>query len=71
MKPIFLNLEDTAAAVALSTANVRKLMREEKFPKPRALSPRRIGWLVRELEEWSESREIADMLPPPSRSRDG
>ncbi len=66
MKPIFLDLDATAATVALSTGNVQKLVREGNFPKPRALSPRRVGWLVTELEAWALSRALADMLPPPS-----
>ncbi|WP_240674630.1 helix-turn-helix transcriptional regulator [Burkholderia stabilis] len=29
---------------------IHKLVREEQFPKPRALSGRRVGWLTREIE---------------------
>jgi prophage regulatory protein len=66
MNPIFLDLAGTAEAVSLSTGNIRKLVRLGEFPKPRELSARRVGWLVREIEEWSESRPLANMLPPPS-----
>ncbi|AJZ58657.1 prophage CP4-57 regulatory family protein [Paraburkholderia fungorum] len=51
MKPIYLNLEAVAGAVALSEAQIQKLVREGTFPKPRLLSSRRVGWLVREVEE--------------------
>jgi len=47
-----------------SIGTVQQLVRRDKFPKPRALSPRRVGWLVREIEERSEARPISDLLPP-------
>jgi predicted DNA-binding transcriptional regulator AlpA len=61
---IFFDLNEAADAVSLSTANVKKLVREGAFPKPRALSARRVGWLVSEVEQWALSRPVADMLPP-------
>lgn len=64
MKPIFLNLDAVAVAVSLSTGNIQKLVREGSFPKPRALSSRRVGWLMTEVEAWASARPIADMLPP-------
>jgi prophage regulatory protein len=39
-------------------------VREGKAPKPRQLSDRRVGWLVRELEEWVEGRPASELLPP-------
>jgi prophage regulatory protein len=66
MKPIYLNLEAVAGAVALSEAQIQKLVREGTFPKPRLLSSRRVGWLVREVEEWAEGRPVSDLLPPPN-----
>ncbi|WP_422085424.1 helix-turn-helix transcriptional regulator [Variovorax sp.] len=39
-------------------------MREGAFPKPRVLSGRRVGWLLREVEEWAESRPVSALLPP-------
>ncbi|MEM5419637.1 helix-turn-helix transcriptional regulator [Paraburkholderia ferrariae] len=66
MKPtFFLDLKSVAAAVALSESVVKKLVREGKFPRPRQLSDRRVAWLVREIEEWAESRPISDLVPPP------
>jgi prophage regulatory protein len=68
MKPLCLDREDAAHAVALSESAMLKLVREGKFPQPRQLSARRVGWLVRELEEWIEARPVSDILPPPSGS---
>ncbi|MEH6436676.1 helix-turn-helix transcriptional regulator [Massilia sp. DD77] len=65
MKPLYLELEAVASVVALATTTVQRLVREGHFPKPRQLSGRRVGWLVREIEEWAEARPIS-VLPPPS-----
>lgn len=64
VKPAYLDLEGTCSFVALGESTVEGLIRENKFPKPRQLSGRRVGWLVRELEEWSESRPVSEQLPP-------
>lgn len=64
--PGSLNLEDTAAFVSLAESTVQQLVREKKFPQPRQLSGRRVGWLVRELDEWLESRPISELPPPPN-----
>lgn len=65
MTKFFLDIDDVATAVTLSTGGVQKLVREGAFPKPRALSARRVAWLAREVEEWCEARPIANCLPPP------
>ena len=62
--PIFMDLPTVAQVVALSTATVERLEREGQFPKRRQLSGQRVGWLVRELEEWAESRPVSALLPP-------
>lgn len=66
IKPIYLDLERTCSFVSLGESTVQELVREDKFPKPRKLSGRRVGWLVRELEEWAESRPVSEQLPPPN-----
>lgn len=66
-KPIFiLTLQETAKAVALSTAAIERLEKAEKFPKRRELSGRRVGYLVREVQQWAESRPVSDIPPPPN-----
>ncbi|MEG0040865.1 MAG: AlpA family phage regulatory protein [Massilia sp.] len=69
MKPIYLELEAVAGAVALAASTVQRLVRENAFPKPRQLSGRRVGWLVREVEEWAETRPVSDLLPPTNSAR--
>lgn len=68
VKPIYVDLETTAALLSMSVSTVQNLGRDpgSEFPKARQLSGRRVGYLLREIEAWGESRPIADMLPPPN-----
>ncbi|WP_408325970.1 helix-turn-helix transcriptional regulator [Paraburkholderia strydomiana] len=63
VKPIFLDIQGVAEALALSESSVRTLINHGDFPKSRLLTGRRVAWLVRELEEWAEARPISN-LPP-------
>lgn len=67
VQPIFLDRDGVADALSVSDSTVEKLTRECKdFPKPRQISGRRVGWLYREVLEWSENRPVSDLLPPPN-----
>lgn len=68
MNALYVDLPGLAAALSLSESTLKALVRQEGFPKPRALSGRRVGWLVREVTEWAEQRPVSKMLPPPSAS---
>ncbi|WLI87850.1 AlpA family phage regulatory protein [Massilia sp. R2A-15] len=64
MKPLYLELPEVALAVSLAEATIQREVREGKFPAPRQLSGRRVGWLVREIEEWAETRPVSNLPPP-------
>lgn len=64
LKPAAIDLEQTASFVSLSTSTIEKLVRDNLFPKPRQLAGRRVGYLVRELEEWVDTRPVSNQLPP-------
>lgn len=68
IQPIYLDLPSVAAVISLSEASVQRLVREDQFPKPRMLSGRRVAWLMREVEEWAESRPVSDLPPPANTS---
>ena len=63
-RPIYHGKPAVAECVALSETTIEKLVRQDEFPKPRVLSGRRVAWLLREVEEWAESRPVSDLLPP-------
>jgi prophage regulatory protein len=64
LRPAAIDLEQTAAYISLSTSTIEKMVRTGKFPKPRQLSGRRVAYLVREVDEWLESRPVSEQLPP-------
>lgn len=64
MKPIFLDLAGVAAATTLSKSSIQKAVRDGSFPKPRALSGRRVAWLLSEVEAWAQSMPASELLPP-------
>lgn len=66
IRPGALEKERAALFVSLSVVTLERLQRQGDFPRPRLLSGRRVGYLVRELEEWLESRPVSDQLPPPN-----
>lgn len=63
---IYADLKTTAEMVALSESTVQQLVRDKSFPKPRLLSKNRVGYLVREINEWAETRPVSELLPPPN-----
>ncbi len=65
-KRLYVTLEEAAAIVALSVSTLQDLVRNKNFPAPRQLSGRRVGWLMREVEAWAESRPPSDLPPPPN-----
>lgn len=65
--PIFLILVPKPVAaqmLALSVKTFERLVQSGDFPKPRQLSAGRVGWLVRELNEWAEAQPVSALLPP-------
>lgn len=64
LKPVYLDKPGACAFVAIKATTLEELVRKGQFPKPRVLSTRRVGFLVRELEAWAESRPVSELLPP-------
>jgi predicted DNA-binding transcriptional regulator AlpA len=66
LTPIFVDRETAAQALSLGVSTFMREVRAGRCPKPRLISPGRVGWLWSELVEHATSRPIADLLPPPS-----
>ena len=64
IKPAYLDKPAVCAFLSLKETTLDDLVRKEQFPKQRKLSEKRVAWLLRELEEWAESRPVSDLLPP-------
>ena len=63
LSPAAIDADTAAAYVSLSRRTIDELERTGDFPRRRQLAGRRVGFLVRELDEWLESRPISDLLP--------
>lgn len=64
IKPAYLDKPAVCAFLSLKETTLDDLVRKEQFPRQRKLSEKRVAWLLRELEEWAESRPVSDLLPP-------
>lgn len=63
-KKLYVDLPELAILVTLGETTIQRMVREDDFPKPRQLSGRRVGWLLREVEDWAENRPVSDLPPP-------
>lgn len=66
IKPILVDLATAAAILSVSPSTVQGLVRRGELKKPRQISGGRVGYLLRELEEFAESRPVSELLPPPN-----
>lgn len=67
VEPLYLDKPAAASMLALSVSTFEDLLRTDPtFPRPRALSGRRSGYLVAELRAWGLARPQADFAPPPN-----
>jgi prophage regulatory protein len=65
MKPLVVDLPQLLQLVpVLSRSTIEEERRQGRFPAPRKLSGKRVGWLVSEIEEWLASRPVSDLPPP-------
>lgn len=69
MNPLFIDRESAASLAGLAVSTMEEMIRNEEFPAPRKISPKRVGWLLREIQEWAESRPVSNFLPPRNTSR--
>lgn len=64
IEPAALGRVEAARYVGLSLTSFEKAIREGRAPAPRAIGPRRVVWLVRELTAWLEALPTSELLPP-------
>ena len=58
-------LEEAPDVVGIGLTTIDALEKRGDFPKRRQFSDRRVGYLMRELEEWAETRPASELLPVP------
>ena len=63
IKPAFLDRTSTAAHINVGINTLERLVQRGEFPRSRQITPNRVGWLLREIDEWAESRPVSSILP--------
>ena len=51
-----LSAKEVAEKTSFSTGHLRRLAKENKFPKPVQISENRSGWVEADVEKWIEGR---------------
>ena len=51
-----LKAKEVAEKTSFSTGHLRRLAKENKFPKPVQISENRSGWLEEDVNKWIENR---------------
>ena len=64
LRPAAIDIDQVAAYLSLSNSTVEKMVRKGEFPAPRQLSGRRVAYLLKEVDEWLDSRPVSDQPPP-------
>ena len=64
VKTLYYDLAELPMVIKLAKSTIQRLVRENKFPRPRELSGRRVGWYVKDIETWAESRPDSNLPPP-------
>ena len=55
-----LRRREVEALVGLTRSTIYGMMSAGKFPRPRRLGRRSVGWLSDDIAAWLESRPVAD-----------
>lgn len=57
--PLIYRKSTVLAKFGISETTLRRWMCSEKFPRPRQLGPRAVGWVAVEVDNWLEKRPVA------------
>jgi prophage regulatory protein len=53
--------EELPEVTGLSLSTIEEEIRNDRFPKPRQLSKKRVGWLDTDLRAWADDRPVSDL----------
>lgn len=64
VRPAFLDRTAAAAFLSISESMLYELVQRGDVPKPRKISKQRVAWLTDELDIYSKTLPVSDLLPP-------
>lgn len=65
---LYFDKSEVAELTTLSERTIEEEIRQGRFPQPRQLAGRRVGWLVDDVLEWARTRPVSDQPPPENTS---
>jgi prophage regulatory protein len=69
VQPLIVDRATAAAMLSVSERTLEELVRTGVAPQPRQLSANRVGWRVRDLEEFAAGLPASQVLPPRNTGR--
>lgn len=66
VRPLLVDFPTAAEVLSVSVSTLQLMIREGQIKPPRQISKGRVGYLVRDLEEFAESRPESTIAPPPN-----
>lgn len=61
---LYFSKAELPALTTLSETAIDEEIRQGRFPKPRQLAGRRVGYYIDDILEWARSRPVSDQAPP-------
>ena len=56
VKKLFYDISELEEVISLSRKNLYEVIKQDDFPKPVNLTPKKRLWKVKEIEEWAEKK---------------
>ncbi|GAB3763667.1 hypothetical protein GCM10028796_17580 [Ramlibacter monticola] len=63
---LYFDKAEVAELTTLSETVIDEEIRQGRFPKPRQLAGRRVGYFIDDILEWARSRPLSDQPCPPN-----
>jgi prophage regulatory protein len=63
---LYFDKAEVAELTTLSETVLDEEIRQGRFPKPRQLAGRRVGYFIDDIMEWARSRPVSGQPPPPN-----
>jgi prophage regulatory protein len=60
--PLIYRKNIVLAKFGISETTLRRWMSSERFPRPRQLGPRAVGWVAAEVDGWLDKRPVASSI---------
>ena len=57
MQKLFVRIDELTSMIGLSKSTIYSLIEDGKFPRPKRLAKRAVGWSVEEINQWALDTE--------------